>query len=640
MEGHEQQHEEFNEQDDLASAASVAIPTEEDLAPPPSRKRGRPPKVDPARSEATKRGHASQALTFDAYVQQPRFDWHQQGMKMQLFRTSPSNWKNVAIGGYIGEKENGFYTQSEIQREYGGGIYEVRVMGPREGHAGTPQIGRKKVRIGGNPKLTHQSNLPAGVAGGSGVPDMSAGAQTELAGVVKQVVGHALGDRAGGGDVDGEAILAGAKMSMDATTRAAEGRARAAEEREQRLVMQMQEMRAEMKQMQMQADARVRDATENNQGLLTSLLPQVSGAAQSQVEHAVRSSADRLAAMERQHAAKVDAMNRQHEMAMQHAQSIHESSSARTEAMFTQQVTLLQQSVQLKDAKIDNLERELQRLRDHIMTLHQEQMKKNNPIARLTENQQLMELMKSTMGGVGGDAEGLGEDAPYWAKMLNSYAPAVSAMAEMAKSKMGIETPGQQQHPPELVAEAAKHNMTPEQFIETVNAQRAQQAREQQAMQQMPRLGQPAAQPQRLPAAQPAQPSLPQDRMPGTAGAAPPPATPSLPRAPQPQAPPVQLKREDLVNAVTLLSGAMVGGTTPSDAANAALNAGDNAMLRELARRNPLSVIKQLAGAKILDDRMNSPQGHQYIVSVLTALKAFFFPAPPPKPVDTPQPTT
>ena len=110
-----------------------------------------PPPEEDSEQEATKRD-------FDSWAQS--YDWDAPQMKSKLKRLAPANYHGVKLIGFLDEKHNAAFSEAEIAGRYGGGSFEMSVIGyDKKGKY--RQLAHKQIHIAGDPRTDREALPPS-----------------------------------------------------------------------------------------------------------------------------------------------------------------------------------------------------------------------------------------------------------------------------------------------------------------------------------------------------------------------------------------------------------------------------------------------------------------------------------------------
>jgi hypothetical protein len=617
----EQQAEEVNDQPPVPVFETAPEIDDSQMAEPaepaeqPRRRRGRPPKkqvressgprIGPelgltkkqGRSEAGRKSHATRDMDYDTWVQQ--FPWEWPGMVCKLNRISPQYVNQTMVSGYLEQRANQPYLEDEIKKRFGGGRYEVRIIGPREeGDPKTYCINRKQFDVGGKPNLEslpHDSSKPQQPS-----VEVGAQAQSSLVSILGDELKRAHHKGESGGSGGGEAIAgmqeaySESRTAIQASTQAQVQAIRDSSARETEAIrtqlegvrQELERERAESKIREQALQERAQDAGSSANSLMQTLFPSVNQSAQAQVAEMRALTDQQLQRQESTHKSDTEGLHRFYQTQIESQKTLFQVQDSQTRSTFDNQTTLLQGQLQILQAKNDLLEKDNNKLRDQIMTVHQERAAKQDPIRQMENVQQLVEVAKSLGGG--GDSGGdLGDDVPDYMKLLNNALPAIGNVTEIIKGRIG----GAQQPMPQQEMAGLPPGMSPEQYHAQMAAMQQAQAQQAQAQQT---------------AMVPVGPQQ---------------SAPVAPARKKSAAAKVRIKRADLENAVGQLNAIMHSGTGPDRAAEAAISNIPGDTLKALSIRPPERVIAELEQAGIIKDEMASDESKQYITAFLVHLK-------------------
>ena len=96
---------------------------------------------------------------FDNWVES--FDWSATGIKCKVERVSPVVFDGAQAAGLLIVGENRPITSLQIRRLFGGGRYNIDIIGPRETKMGTRimRLGHRAIAIAGEPKIWAQHHF-------------------------------------------------------------------------------------------------------------------------------------------------------------------------------------------------------------------------------------------------------------------------------------------------------------------------------------------------------------------------------------------------------------------------------------------------------------------------------------------------
>jgi hypothetical protein len=517
-----------------------------------------------------------------------KFNWDRPGMECQIHRTYPE-WENkVRVGGLVIKREGGVFDPGWVAEEFGGGEYEMHAIIPPDGPNRPPTKRKKKFSIAGRPKVSSMQQ-PNSTDGAPQQQDENLNHPVVQRGMLgfmsesqKELVSALKGGGQAGPDIEQlkapyERAMATMQESYEQKAQAREDAAaqatRAAELRAQEAKLEAEAAKRERDKTAEETRQRIQEATQGSNTMLAALLPSFNENASKQVDSITATFAARETNIEQRHAQELESLRRYHDSQVQQLQTLQAAEVSRMEATFQSQLGLLQQQLQHFQQQAQIYQAESLKLQNEMMQMRMgqiEQLKTSqDPITKLTEMQQITEVMKDVMpglGGGGGDGSDLGEDAPAWAKMINN---AVNQLGGPIAAVLQAKADPQQQmmHP----------GMMPQQ-------------------QMMPPQGAMVQQP-------------PQQR----------PMPPQEPPGP----PPTRLKREDVVEMVGIMGNIYKSGsTTPEQAAQAALQSLPHDVMRVLSRKEPTKVLAEfeaagvLAGSPLLENA-----GQEFAIQVLTHMR-------------------
>ena len=312
------------------------------------------------------------------------FQWDWPDMKCKLERKSPGFVNGVQCSGYL-EERNTPYPLAEIHQRWGGGLYEVRISGPRK----WPQdqriasLGRKHIVISGKPILDGNA-LPQDVQmsrnTGSGDPVLNSGpAQKGFMDIIGTLTTQAIDMAKGGGNGNNTSMQNIYKQSQDTVEKTAEARIAAIKDsadkeatmlrREADSAMkEVSQLKTDINQLTNTFQERIATASHGSTELLAALLPSMNQNTQQQVENVIRSYESREQRISQQAQADSANLQRFFEMREQNMNTMHNAQIETLKSSFNNQITLLQGQLQIVVAKQDLVERENKNLRDQLMT--------------------------------------------------------------------------------------------------------------------------------------------------------------------------------------------------------------------------------------------------------------------------------
>jgi len=512
-------------------------------------------------------------------------------LRFILKRLAPERGPNgQIISGVLETRENNPCLLEEVRGTYGGGEYEAVVTGlhPLTQDNKPRAIARRRLRLPGPPN-TMDSALPRSVLsarGGSADPiartamDMMKGEfealrrnREDSPRLVEKTIStvQAVSEqRALFAEKSAEARIALVNKQLEDAknhNRELETRLRNAESEMMKRAVENQEKLA----------GAVREAQDGSMGILTQLLPTLTGGAADQVKQMATLYQVREERQAAEYKNIIQQMQSNFQSQMDSRQTLFLAQLETTRGQYENTIGLLQHELQSARAEISSLQRRIEELRTSLDTKNQELITRaldskgsKSAVEQMTELGgmfEAMESMKSFLGGGNPPDDLEGVESPVTRKLL----------------KMGE---GAVQHLPAIL-----------QALKSGGG----------AVAGMPPMMQPMPPPQRLPAPMVAAP------MPKPAPAP----------APQPRN---MVSKKDVATALQFIENVVVAGgdtPTPVDAvARTAIAQADNNVLRALSSRKPESVIAQLESQNMLHGPLLEEKGKKYLSDLLVALKA------------------
>lgn len=613
---------------------------------PPRRKRGRPPKRQPdlgRQPPGRPEGNSALAAADDLDVWGSRFDWQVPGMRMQLHRKSPPYEQGVKVAGYLESKDQASYTIDEIRNRFGGGDFEVVVIGPTGLNNPKPRaLNRKRFTIGGRP-IINQDNIPIELRDAApgrvgGFPGMAQGRQmtgadptakalTEIVGgqldALNRKVFHDENKTDQNANLLKNAYAEATKLAIAATQDKASAaasaseqvarmhaeNARRAEAEAARLKVEHDELREKLHSMEADVAVKIQEASGNGIGLIAQLLPQFSTSAKDQVQSVISQYAAREERQAAQYQAQVNAIHQAHDTQMKMQGSQHEMQLKVVESNFNNTITLLKGQIQNLEAEKAHLQRQLddaRRLyedaRKDLMTNIMSAKQQPDTMEQFVKLAQLKDTMSELFGGGGasagdaGDSLADGIENPMMRSLLkvgDKVLPHIPAILDTFKGRqqqmqqMYQQQPGQMPYPQQM--------MPPQQMMQPYP----------QSPQMMPQPMPPSPQP--MPMVQPAVNMY----------------------APQPEQPPKKkralLKKEDVMPALQFLNTILAQPEPPAvtEIIQMALMQAPHDVLKALASREPEQVIANMEAAGMFAELNNlrDERGKAYAAALLLELR-------------------
>lgn len=576
---------------------SIAVQDDDSDEEEPKRRPGRPrgsknKKKRVVPKEVIEKQKDTRTMSFDEWVSfiDREYGWQTPGVSCHLNRLNPLWHKGVSTGGLVAQKESDVFNMGEIVENYGGGDYEMEahIPGVQGAKQRPPTIRRKRFRVAGHPKIG-DPQVPQ-QSGDNGNPQVTTDAthpatQANLIKLVQQSHKQAYEAQNKGPDLSQlrepyEQAMAAARESYEhrvATEREAARQAQAfTEQRVNEAKLEAEAAKRERDRMEEETRQKVREATEGSTSILATLLPEFSRNASSQVNSVTQTLTAREASIEQRHTQELESLRRYHDSQVSQLQTLQAAEVTRMETTFQAQLGLLQQQLQHFQQQAQIHQAENLKLRDELMQLRVTQIEalktQQDPITKMSELQQIVEVAKDVLPGVGGGSgDDLGEDAPAYMKMINNAINQLGApIAAVLQAKAGgppVDANGQMQLlSPAMAAGVPQHAMMPAQ-----------------AMVQQP----------------------------------PPPQPP-----PEPKAPVTRLKKEDVTQAVFYIGNAFQAQTDAEKMAHSAMQVLPHDVMRLLSRKDPEKVLDEFEKAGLLKDSpLTTNDGRQYAIDVLKHLR-------------------
>lgn len=575
--------------------------------PQPKQTRKRKHKRIPANPDSESEGTASMAMDMEDYQAQEKFNW-ELGLKVKLHRNSPTLFKGMQVGGHLETRENAPYTFEEIKERFGGGMYEIFISGPKQLGDRPTAIGRKQFSIAGDPSLEnlpiHVQAVSAGMTPGQqqgGSDQVSPQAQASLVGLLgKQLDKQDESRTVAGADPDlfremRQSVEGSAQSQVEVIKDAAEKEAALLKTQLEELRQNNEKLRAETEALRQQSQHAVDSARTESSSLLSTLIPTFSNEAHQRSQQAMQDADARCARMQDQHSRDVAAVEQRAQMQIDNMRAMFDAQLLNQATVFEGRIKQLETELALARARGEHFENEARQLQGRNTELLMKQMEKADPVKQA----QYMATLKETLGALGGGGDeggGLSDEASDAMKMIyalsQGFGPVASALSQRLT---GAAPPGHQM--PEYAQPPMPQHVPPH----PPQLEPAPRALTRPAPRQMQRPQRTLRPPERKASPQP-QPQQ----------AAPP---------PQPK-PAVRLRKADLANGVGLLNAAMLGGTPPVKAADAAAQQLDRPTMRELAKRKPQAVYDSLATNDLLEGPLATPDGAAYLTEFLIELRA------------------
>ncbi|MCW4027761.1 MAG: hypothetical protein NWE76_09810, partial [Candidatus Bathyarchaeota archaeon] len=457
----------------------IAEEEEEDDEP----KRGRKKKKRGPSKKTVQRQKWSREMSFEEWVAaiETKLGWQNPGVEVQLTRIQPEWHKGVKVGGLLDSRECAPFSQKEVMERFGGGTFQVVVSGPRP-EPGLPPISyKKRFSCAGIPKIPDSIAPDDNVGQKYRSPhehEVEKGAVSHLGALTEQLMAAQL---SGGGKGAGEPLL---EKSFNAFKQLTDDRAKAREEAahqaridaESRYNLAKEEaerLRVEMERSRVDSERKSEAARGEMNTIITTMLPQLNDSASKQIQYMMATFQSREERIEANQAKEIESIQRGHNTALQQAEMLRQAELQRIEAMFTNQMGIVQAELvgyktQLEAERIEN-----RKLREEIMKLHTEQLSRyqqeQDPIAAMGKYAQVAEFAKEFVGGSGGGGENLSDEAPDYMKLISqvatSFGPAISQVLEARGGvSAGPQAPGPQQLSPQQ--EMAIHQAQQQQMMQ------------------------------------------------------------------------------------------------------------------------------------------------------------------------------
>jgi len=550
---------------------------------PRSKKKGK--KRKPSRTTVNRQKN-SREMTFDEWCLHidEKIGWNAPGVEVRLTRIQPTWWKGISVGGLLDTRSSGKYSEQEVMERFGGGHFQVDVSGPRaDGKVGLPPISfKKRLHIAGAPKISDDAH-PGDL--GSRAPQQVKDDKTENTAVnhlgrLTAQLFEASQKGSHGDEKYFSSTMAAHEDRVRAREQMAQERVNEAETAKRRAEEELEHVRENVRREQREMEEKMRQSAQENNNLMAALLPAFSQNANQQVQQTMATFQAREQRIESDHAKEIQQMQRSHEMSLERADQQRVAELARQDAMYQSQIGILQAQLTTAQSQLDAERLANVQLRDEIRKLHMEQLtayaKDRDPLEQISKMQAFNEMAKEVIGGAGGSAGpgGLSDEAPDYMKLL---AHGVETLGPAIQAVLGAKKEAQQQ------AQAPQERMvqvqTPDGQVHTITESQARQIQAAQ-QQQRAQLG-------------------PQQKPPEK----------------------VKIKAGELKKALEILAAVRPSGTTPEDAAQAAMTHGDHAVLKALSSRPPDQVIEQIDAKGILPAPLADEEGRKYLKEVLQHLR-------------------
>lgn len=544
-------------------------------------KQGKRRKKGPTR-KTIQRQKMSREMSYEEWVDaiETKVGWQNPGVEVKLERIQPEWHKGLKVGGLLDSRECAPFSQKEVMERFGGGTYQIIVTGPRSEPGLPPVSYKKRFSCAGIPRVDEGVNPDSGVGTQYKSPhehEVERGAVGHLGNLTEQLLTAQLsGDRRGGDSPLLERSFQAFKQLTDERAKAREDAAmqarQDAEVRYEQAKAETERLRVEMEQSRREMERKNSDTRNEMNNVLTSMLPTFNDNASRQVQHMMATFQAREERIETQHAKEIESLQRNHGAALQQAEMLRQAELQRIEAMFTNQLGIVQAELTSVKSQLEGERAENRKLREEIMKNHTEQLtrfqQEQDPIANISKYAQVVEVAKEfipSLGG-GGDGPGLSDDAPDYMKLISqvasSFGPAISQVLQARQE-------GQMQ--PQL---------TPEQAM-AIQQQRMMMQAQQQAQQHQAPQGPPQLEP--------------------------------------PQK--VTVSKGEMEKAMTLLATVKTSGTSASDAAAAAMQHINQGVLKAVAARSSGAVVSEIERHGLLPAVLSDEEGRAYLVEVLKTLR-------------------
>lgn len=611
-------------------------PPEPEAAPPP-RPRGRPKGSKKKTSQDPDMSvEDAERYDYDSWID--RWEWSEPGMKCKVERKSPQshpgpNGQRVSVAGALGTFENKGMTEDEIRREFGGGTFDISVIGFRDTKKGprNMRLSHKALVIPGNPRTDNlgigedayaAESAPTGRRSGASensdpwakIVDTSvsqlhqrADIQSKQSAQTVQAVSQQFHEAAN------MKVQAADKLIQD-TQRLAREQVESAQRRVEEIREQAEQARKEKDQalaavheanerilrerqvMEVELSKRLQTVHGDSNNLISTLLPQAQQQAQQQINMMMTMFESRLTSAESSYQSRLDNLDVSYSQRLAAQADLFKSQMESAKQLSHGRIQHLELELQSARAEKTLVAGQLEEVRNRLMEEISKMNKSQDPEQQMVKLGSLMETVKA-MTGFGGGEE---KDTTTGNAIIDAISSNIGKISEIVPHVTQAMTA--KANADAFTAQAAMRQ--PPQQMQQVQQQRPQQQMQQlQAPQQMQQMQRPQQQPQR-----------PQQRQ--------------APRRQAPrQAPPKQaggkIKREDLDNAMVYINAALTSTPDLNVESFASMVKGSvpNDMLKILSTPNPEDVVNDLEQKGVLHGVVSTDKGKSFLLDLLVHLK-------------------
>jgi hypothetical protein len=562
-------------------------------------------------------------------------------MKCKVERKSPQMHGGVLTAGDLCTIDNKGLNTEEIRQEFGGGTYHISIIGPRATKTG-PRIMRlshKPLVIPGPPRVDNLGTL--GQEQPPPASSRSSASADPLAKIVDTSMSHLQRRVDSAGQQSAQAMqMIGAQFS-EATQMKAAAADKMLQEKDRLLQMELksaqqrvddalaeanrareekdkalgearraaERIEVERRAMEDSFSKKLDGVHDNNNTLLSTLLPQAQQSAQNQINLMMSMFESRLTAAESSYQSRLENLEQSYQNRMSAQADLFKSQMESAKQLSHGQIQHLQLELQTARAEKAQVNADLESTRNRLMEEISKINKSSDPEQQIIKLGGLLETVKS-IGGIGGSDEE--KETKTGNALIDAITSNLGKVTEIVPHVTQAWTAKSQ-------ADAMQAQAMLQQQQQYQHPQQAQQV-QQQVQQQMqhPMQHPQAPAPQAPEQAQTRQLPAPQQHR----------AAPRAKRrAPQQQAKPKpqeKIPREDLDQAVVYINAALTSNPdiSPSDFARMVTSAVPNEMLRILSRPKAEYVVDDLEKKGILHGAVSTDAGKVFLIAVLDHLRS------------------